>query len=188
MKINDSRVEFVEGGFEAMRRTIRKSVSANAYILVYKRLPDSKLASHASALPGESLAMVGNTPEKPTAEIGANVAESDDEDDEEALLAAALALSEGGLGSPSSPAKKIVEAMTDETAVSLALKISNEDSPVPISSENIKLGSLPDWYTGVEANNIEFLVNDASMTDPSWSELVHLTAKIQLDVEEGEVL
>ena len=188
LKINDSRVEFVEGGFEAMRRTIKKSVSANAYILVYKRLPDSKLASHASALPGESLATMGNTPEKPAANIGEDVAESDGEDDEEALLAAALALSEGGLGSPSSPAKKIAEAMTDETAVSLALKISNEDLPAPVMSENMKLSSLPDWYSGVEANNIEFLVNDASMTDPSWSELVHLTAKIQLGVEEGEVL
>ena len=47
------RVNYVEGGFKGMRETISKAVGANAYILVYKRLKDSKLAIHKSALPGE---------------------------------------------------------------------------------------------------------------------------------------
>ena len=48
IKFNDMQVNYVEGGFKGMRKNISKSVGANAYILIYKRLQDSKLAQQSS--------------------------------------------------------------------------------------------------------------------------------------------
>ena len=88
IKFNDMRVKYVEGGFKGMRENISKSVGANAYILIYKRLQDSKLAEQSSALPGELIQK---------SQIGldsSGVKESDREsDDEAALLSMALQIS-----------------------------------------------------------------------------------------------
>lgn len=88
IKFNDMRVNYVENGFKGMRETISKSVGANAYILIYKRLHDAKLASHKSALPGELITGL---------EVGPNQTKKE-EDDEAALLSLALQISKNNDG------------------------------------------------------------------------------------------
>ena len=94
IKFNDMRVNYVEGGFKGMRETISKAVGANAYILVYKRLKDSKLAIHKSALPGEmvpGLQPIGS--DQRISDGGSNDDNDEEEDEEAKLLSLALQIS-----------------------------------------------------------------------------------------------
>jgi hypothetical protein len=143
MKLNDSRITVVEGGFNKMRSDIRESVSATAYMLLYQRLDKGpEMLRQQSTFPknpdtvshpvAEEAVGVGatessacGTKDKADCKKFADEDEDDseDEDDDESMLAAALALS-AAVSSSSDNAgqvKEVEEDEEDDLAAALAM-------------------------------------------------------------------
>ena len=129
MKMNDSRVNVVKGGFNKMRENIRTSVSATGYILLYKRLekPPDQLRTQTSyfnsprspkATEGGSASAFTPLPTSMTSITGkpSKADENEEDDEDEKMLFEALAMSQSQSTSPSKQAKseQIKSAKNDE--------------------------------------------------------------------------
>ena len=175
LKLNDSRISVVDGGFNKMRSEIRESVSATAYVLLYQRLNKGpEMLRQQSTFQSEpknpsSISKCSDKHFEADAQ-GDPFVESrskhrtdgvEDDDDDERMLAAALTLSAARV-SPIAPdsreneAKKSSDEEDDDDALAAALALSSTGN----SDEHSNVGQ--NEHAGSSGLNTPMAISSAS--------------------------